>query len=129
MSVVQVPICTNTGAHLLDGSLAILVSGSDLHKLGRATTHSLDVDSAILISSGLLNSESKLSNSLTGHVLVILVSGSDLLICSNTGEQLTCWMCVQLFLSVHKHWKATHLLDVHLAILISGSLISSNTRE
>ena len=43
---------------------------------------------------------------------------------SNTGEQLTCWTCVQLFLSVVlKHWKVTHSLDVQpmTAILVSSS--------
>ena len=52
---------------------------------------------------------------------------SVVLICSNTGEWLTSWTDVQPFSSVVllKCWRVTHKLDVHSAILISGS----NTEE
>ena len=74
----------------------ILVSGSAAQTLKRET-HNLPVD----------------------ECSAILVSGSDL--CMHLSE-LTCWMCIQSFLSVVLIFsKVTHNLDKCSAILITGS--------
>ena len=86
-------------------------------------------------------------NSQAGHML----SHSCQWLCFNTGEQLTNWMWVQQFLLValaqtpesdsqtghkfshshqwfSKHWRATHLLDMYLAILIYDSDLLKHQR-
>ena len=54
------------------------------------------------------------------------------LICSNTGEQLTSWLHVQPFLLVilicSKHWRTTHMLDACSTIPISDSDLLKNWR-
>ena len=112
---------------------AFLISSSDLLKDWRST-HPLDTSSAILIYSN--NGEQ-----LTSYIQPFLSLN---LICSKTGELLTCWMCVQPFLSVvpicsdareqltrwmhvqhfisgsdpFKYWRATHPLNACSAILL-----------
>ena len=67
ISVVLVCSNTGTGERLTSWMLTVLLSGSDLVKQWRVT-HFLDTCSPIL----------KVT-----------------LICLNTGEQLTCWMCIR----------------------------------
>ena len=74
-------------------------------------THILDMYSAILISGADLLKHWKATHSLD-------MCSSTFLICSNTREQLTPWTHIQPFLSVVG--RATHKLDVYLAILIRG---------
>ena len=107
---------------------AIPVRSSDMLEHWRVT-YNLNASWCSVI---LVSSSDRLKHWVT-HLLDIQPFLSVVLISSNTGQRLTCWMCVP-FLSgsdLFKYWRVTHMLDVCSTILVrfwSAQTLESNSQ-